>query len=108
MIFFIHKIRGDISGHYDQCFIVDSHHPEITKELLDLYEIPNVRADVEYVNENRWIEMTINKKGYASLIIFNDMVDSDRTYRIDEIENIIKEYKIPYLRDEKLKEILEK
>ena len=111
MFYIVGKVKGDVSGYWDESHDVIKHCEEITQEIIDEHS-DGVR--LTKVLENRWVEVWLdgNSPYYDCMIFFNDSIPSKQTlFKLngfdgdEDLEKCIYEYRST-IRNERIDKIL--
>lgn len=117
MYYILYKINGDVSGHFNEYYEVDSHHLELTQEIVDNASLGSSKIKLDSI-KGGWVEMWLEDRQRWSMydcVVFYDDKHIPKTqsngvsFRDPDqgILDAIAAYK-PLIREEKLNQILTK
>lgn len=109
MFYIVGKVKGDVSGYWDESYDVIKHCEEITQGIIDEYS-DGVPISVKLANvlSNRWIEIWLdgNSPYYDCMIFFNDSISKKLSIEeYEDLEKCIYEYRST-IRNERIDKIL--
>ena len=107
MFYIVGKVKGDVSGYWDESYEVVKHCEDLTQSMIDEYSYSG-RHKMKQIKCNRWVEIWLegNSPYHDCIIFFNDSIDKNLSYEINvDLEKCITEYRST-IRDERIDMIL--
>lgn len=107
MFYIVGKVKGDVSGYWDESYDVIEHCVDLTQSMVDEYSYSS-RHNIRQVKGSRWVEIWLegNSPYHDCIIFFNDSIDKNLSYEINyDLEKCITEYRST-IRDERIDMIL--